>query len=496
MVTRGIKMAEKLNPSSIPGWMSKEDFKVLEMLSSKIPSNARLVEIGTFCGRSAAKWASLLPEATIYTIDSNLDCVVTTEFLQQNAAEGDVHLYTGTIRNIVALVLQHYPNVVSIEARSTEIIALDNLDLVFIDGSHTYEAVLKDLEHWYPRLSPTGIISGHDYLPLSWPGVIKAVDEFATKNQLKVNLTPGSCVWFLSKPEGKSNVMPGAAIKYYPFNNYSGWNTMNLHSGRPPHLETTWHLTDTSSNLAKARKAKPSQMIYDEKSFTYKFNDHGYRCDDFKLADETNFKILFVGDSLTDGVGLPLDEVWARKMWRKINQTYGLNSPYWNLAQGGRSLDYIVRILDIAMQPLRPNLVLILTPDPFRQEWFGINDEAPCHTGPWLGEELSFLQDVYQESHIGYCYVKNLILLDLLMYKYKIEWFWGTWSLKPCRYQDSIPAEILARQWSIKFPSISELPTKAALARDGMHFGPATHTEFAEALFKELSPKLNTLCNR
>ena len=50
-------------------------------------------------------------------------------------------------------------------------------DVVYIDGSHDYEDVKQDIELFLPKISKNGIISGHDYTPEIWGGVIQAVDE-------------------------------------------------------------------------------------------------------------------------------------------------------------------------------------------------------------------------------------------------------------------------------------------------------------------------------
>lgn len=52
----------------------------------------------------------------------------------------------------------------------------NSLDLIFIDGMHTYEAVIEDIEAWYPKMKEGGFIFFHDY-SRDWKGVIKAVDE-------------------------------------------------------------------------------------------------------------------------------------------------------------------------------------------------------------------------------------------------------------------------------------------------------------------------------
>ncbi|GAQ91169.1 hypothetical protein KFL_007380040 [Klebsormidium nitens] len=67
-------------------------------------------------------------------------------------------------------------------------------DLVYLDGSHTYEDVKKDLAAALTRVKPGGFICGHDYgaNPKKCPfpytfGVRRAVDEFCKDNDLQVS---------------------------------------------------------------------------------------------------------------------------------------------------------------------------------------------------------------------------------------------------------------------------------------------------------------------
>jgi len=62
------------------------------------------------------------------------------------------------------------------------------MDFVYIDGEHTYEAVRNDIEVWWPKVKSGGILSGHDYNDTN-PGTVKAVNEFASKNNLKFKIT-------------------------------------------------------------------------------------------------------------------------------------------------------------------------------------------------------------------------------------------------------------------------------------------------------------------
>lgn len=62
------------------------------------------------------------------------------------------------------------------------------VDMVFVDGDHSYEGCCNDIEAWLPKIADGGIIAVHDYKkhlvpitqdgphPKPWPGVDEAVD--------------------------------------------------------------------------------------------------------------------------------------------------------------------------------------------------------------------------------------------------------------------------------------------------------------------------------
>jgi Methyltransferase domain len=70
-----------------------------------------------------------------------------------------------------------------------------SLDFVYLDGRHDYRSVLADLDDWWPKLRPGGIIAGHDYVDGSFPNgefeVRRAVDEFFADRRLQVHSTDG-----------------------------------------------------------------------------------------------------------------------------------------------------------------------------------------------------------------------------------------------------------------------------------------------------------------
>ena len=58
-------------------------------------------------------------------------------------------------------------------------------DFIYIDASHLYEDVKRDLNDWFPKLKIGGLMCGHDYENTNGFGVIKAVNEFKNENRLE-----------------------------------------------------------------------------------------------------------------------------------------------------------------------------------------------------------------------------------------------------------------------------------------------------------------------
>lgn len=51
------------------------------------------------------------------------------------------------------------------------------IDLLFIDGAHTEDAVRRDIAAWLDKVNPGGFVAFHDYQHQKAPGVTLVVDE-------------------------------------------------------------------------------------------------------------------------------------------------------------------------------------------------------------------------------------------------------------------------------------------------------------------------------
>jgi SAM-dependent methyltransferase len=67
-------------------------------------------------------------------------------------------------------------------------IAPKTFDFIFIDATHTYDALKNDIEKWLPFLRPEGLLSGHDYHPFfDNGGMIRIVNELCGPNLIKTS---------------------------------------------------------------------------------------------------------------------------------------------------------------------------------------------------------------------------------------------------------------------------------------------------------------------
>jgi predicted O-methyltransferase YrrM len=62
----------------------------------------------------------------------------------------------------------------------------NKFDFVFIDGLHTYDQVKKDLFNYDKLIRKGGVVACHDYNHSGYPGVSKAIDEFALLHNAKI----------------------------------------------------------------------------------------------------------------------------------------------------------------------------------------------------------------------------------------------------------------------------------------------------------------------
>jgi hypothetical protein len=87
-----------------------------------------------------------------------------------------------------------FENVEILRMKSEDAVYLfadDYFDYVYIDGEHSYEAVTRDLNNYFPKVKVGGCLIGDDY---GWTGIAPAVHDFlkAHKGQCSFRADEGS----------------------------------------------------------------------------------------------------------------------------------------------------------------------------------------------------------------------------------------------------------------------------------------------------------------
>jgi predicted O-methyltransferase YrrM len=189
-----LSTSEILRLDAVSGWFRMDEGMTLFYFAYHAAGRGRIVEIGTFLGKATAWMASALrarksperlvtmdPHRPLESWEAYYDLKTLQEQRRRVAesfgmAPDKITTYELFIDNIAALELSDF--VTPIRGMSTEVIEgwTHPIRLLFVDGAHTYDRVLKDLQLWEPWVTRDGIICMHD--TGSWEGVARAVREY------------------------------------------------------------------------------------------------------------------------------------------------------------------------------------------------------------------------------------------------------------------------------------------------------------------------------
>lgn len=137
-----------------------------------------IVELGTHIGGSFFAMCQAVQDRGL-----------ATEIYAVDTWQGDPHagfygeeVYEGVVR-ILASCFPGRPFHLlrMLFSEAVERFADGSLDLIHIDGLHTYEAVAEDLRTWLPKLRPDGVILFHDVAPDCGYGSAKFWQEVASR---------------------------------------------------------------------------------------------------------------------------------------------------------------------------------------------------------------------------------------------------------------------------------------------------------------------------
>jgi predicted O-methyltransferase YrrM len=171
-----------LDIDGIYGFLVPTEVKFVFDMAASLPEGGTYLEIGSFMGLSATVFASCV--ASRRNKNARIFCVDTWEGSvehQDLAVIKNKELYDVFKANITRAEVDHL--ITPCRGKSVEVASQFNnnsIDIIFIDGDHTYEGSLADMKAWLPKLKKGGRFLGHDAIPMENPtcGVRRALRDF------------------------------------------------------------------------------------------------------------------------------------------------------------------------------------------------------------------------------------------------------------------------------------------------------------------------------
>jgi predicted O-methyltransferase YrrM len=148
----------------VEGWCRPAERAVLYALARYGPGAGEIVEIGTWQGLSTlylAAGSKVAGREQVTTIDP--DTADNWATVHRNL------LYAGVADWVTVLTAES-----TAAAREW---AGQPIRLLYLDGDHHYEQVVRDFQAWQSFVAPGGVVAFHDALEPRWPGVSQAIDE-------------------------------------------------------------------------------------------------------------------------------------------------------------------------------------------------------------------------------------------------------------------------------------------------------------------------------
>jgi predicted O-methyltransferase YrrM len=142
---------------NIVGFLHPIEERCLQWAAAQVPHGGTIVEVGSYQGKSAVNLAHAVKtkrnSATVYCVDTwrneNITTALNVDVFDRFAAN------TAAFKDVI----------VPLRGRSEDMGAQWDkgpIDLLFIDGDHSFEGVTRDIEAWVPHVRSGGLVLFHD----------------------------------------------------------------------------------------------------------------------------------------------------------------------------------------------------------------------------------------------------------------------------------------------------------------------------------------------
>jgi len=159
------------------------DLNALHYIASelyfRLGRELRIVEVGSFTGTSALALVNYAE--TLWCVDTWAGGTDPEDRINSLYREHGNNIVLAFADNVLHVADRIRPQrMTSLEAAGLH--SPQSLDLVFLDGDHSYEAVKADIAVWQMKIAPGGVLCGHDYDVFE--GVTRAANELGPERIL------------------------------------------------------------------------------------------------------------------------------------------------------------------------------------------------------------------------------------------------------------------------------------------------------------------------
>lgn len=162
---------------------SREDF--LGEAKRHLPNKCVAVEIGVLNGDFSKMILDIVKPRELVLIDpyevggEQYDSGLNTAYSTQDDYERILKRFEVEMFDRKIFIHRRY------SYETVEDVTDNSIDFIYIDSSHLFFDVKRDLNDWLPKLKDNGIMGLHDYIEVNDFGVIKAVDEFTEEHNFE-----------------------------------------------------------------------------------------------------------------------------------------------------------------------------------------------------------------------------------------------------------------------------------------------------------------------
>jgi SAM-dependent methyltransferase len=147
-------------PDDVEGWLTEAQARRLDRCARAVPAGGRIVEIGSFRGRSTIVLARAVTEGVeIVAVDPHLGSDRGPQEIaaQPELGEQDTQLFRANLeRHGVAARVRH------VRMLSSDAPLPDTFDVLYVDGAHRFGPAREDLVRWGARVRDGGTLLVHD----------------------------------------------------------------------------------------------------------------------------------------------------------------------------------------------------------------------------------------------------------------------------------------------------------------------------------------------